>query len=65
MATTPGHRQAGGCRPDAELQSVVADLLTHNTGGRGADSAIEALGLQSTFEQALRDLFAHPRDGVL
>jgi threonine dehydrogenase-like Zn-dependent dehydrogenase len=32
---------------------VVAEVLKH-TGGRGADSAIEALGLQSTFEQALR-----------
>ena len=32
---------------------VVAEVLKI-TGGRGADSAIEALGLQSTFEQALR-----------
>ncbi len=32
---------------------VVAEVLKL-TGGRGADSAIEALGLQSTFEQALR-----------
>ena len=32
---------------------VVAEVL-RLTGGRGADSAIEALGLQSTFEQALR-----------
>ena len=32
---------------------VVAEVMKL-TGGRGADSAIEALGLQSTFEQALR-----------
>ncbi|MCD6731982.1 MAG: NAD(P)-dependent alcohol dehydrogenase [Burkholderiaceae bacterium] len=32
---------------------VVAEVLKL-TGGRGADSAIEALGLQSTFENALR-----------
>ena len=32
---------------------VVAEVLKL-TGGRGADSAIEALGLQSTFEQSLR-----------
>ncbi len=34
---------------------VVAEVM-RLTGGRGADSAIEALGLQSTFEAALRVL---------
>jgi alcohol dehydrogenase len=34
---------------------VVAEILKL-TGGRGVDSSIEALGLQSTFEQALRVL---------
>lgn len=32
----------------------VVDEIRKLTGGRGVDSAIEALGLQSTFEQALR-----------
>ncbi|HHV22464.1 MAG TPA: NAD(P)-dependent alcohol dehydrogenase [Propionibacterium sp.] len=32
----------------------VVDEVLKLTGGRGADSAIEALGLQATFEQALR-----------
>lgn len=32
----------------------VVDEVMKLTGGRGADSAIEALGLQSTFESALR-----------
>ncbi len=34
---------------------VVAEIMKL-TGGRGADSAIEALGTQATFEQALRSL---------
>jgi len=34
----------------------VVDEVLKLTGGRGADSAIEALGLQSTFESALRVL---------
>jgi threonine dehydrogenase-like Zn-dependent dehydrogenase len=34
----------------------VVDEIMKITGGRGADSAIEALGLQSTFESALRVL---------
>ena len=34
---------------------VVAEVM-RLTGGRGADSAIEALGLQSTFEASLRVL---------
>lgn len=32
----------------------VVDEIRQLTGGRGVDSAIEALGLQTTFEQALR-----------
>ena len=35
-------------------QVDVVDEVLKLTGGKGADSAIEALGLQSTFEQALR-----------
>ena len=34
----------------------VVDEIRKLTGGRGVDSSIEALGLQSTFEQALRVL---------
>ncbi len=34
----------------------VVDEVMKLTGGRGADSSIEALGLQSTFEQSLRVL---------
>lgn len=34
----------------------VVDEILKLTGGRGVDSSIEALGLQSTFEQALRVL---------
>ena len=34
----------------------VVDEIMKITGGRGADSSIEALGLQSTFESALRVL---------
>lgn len=34
----------------------VVDEIMKITGGRGVDSSIEALGLQSTFEQALRIL---------
>lgn len=34
----------------------VVDEVMRLTGGRGADSAIEALGTQTTFEQALRCL---------
>ena len=34
----------------------VVDEIMKLTGGRGADSSIEALGLQSTFESALRVL---------
>lgn len=36
-------------------QDVVAEVMKL-TGGRGVDASIEALGLQSTFEQALRVL---------
>ena len=36
-----------------KTQDVVAEVLKA-TGGKGADSAIEALGTQATFEQALR-----------
>ena len=35
-------------------QVDVVDEVLKITGGKGADSAIEALGLQSTFEQAMR-----------
>ncbi len=38
-----------------KTEDVVAEVLKV-TGGKGADSAIEALGLQSTFEQALRSI---------
>ncbi|MCL2345472.1 MAG: NAD(P)-dependent alcohol dehydrogenase [Desulfobulbus sp.] len=38
-----------------QKHDVVAEIL-RLTGGRGVDSAIEALGLQSTFESALRVL---------
>lgn len=37
-------------------QCDVVDEVLKITGGRGADSAIEALGLQSTFEAALRSI---------
>ena len=36
-----------------KTQDPVAEVLKI-TGGKGADSAIEALGLQGTFESALR-----------
>ncbi|NMZ68201.1 Threonine dehydrogenase [Pseudomonas peli] len=37
-------------------QVDVVEEILHLTGGRGVDAAIEALGLQSTFESALRVL---------
>lgn len=40
---------------DANDPDVVADIKTV-TGGQGVDVAIEALGLQATFEKALRSL---------
>jgi threonine dehydrogenase-like Zn-dependent dehydrogenase len=42
-----------GLTDEQVLIDVVAEVTKH-TDGRGADAAIEALGLQSTFEQSLR-----------
>jgi hypothetical protein len=64
---------------DHSKTDAVKEIL-RMTGGRGMDVAIEALGLQQTFESALRadsydalpgrqrtayDVFGHRKDGVL
>ncbi len=52
----PGRgRSSSGADVTLNFRNVdVVDEVMKLTGGRGADSAIEALGLQSTFEQAMR-----------
>jgi len=45
-----------GATTTLEAGPGVADRIRKMTGGRGVDTAIEALGLQETFENALRVL---------
>ena len=53
----PGHCAEDGADVTLNFKNCdVIDEIMKITGGRGADSAIEALGTQATFESALRSI---------